>query len=117
MAIAEETTLRIVLYEGEGAAALEASERCSTLTALLEKGYAVTCAGDGAVAPADGSALLVLGRFDNGTVPQGEDANGEIPIRFRDIDGLDAEGITALVEKERDESQSAKHGEWKPWFR
>ena len=116
MAIADETTLRIVLYEGEGAAVLEAEERCSTLTALLEKGYAVTCAGNGSVAPADGSTLLVLGRFDNGNVPQGEDANGEVPIRFRDIDGLDAEGITALVEKERDESQSAKHGEWKPWF-
>jgi Pyruvate/2-oxoacid:ferredoxin oxidoreductase delta subunit len=86
------------------------------MTALLEKGYAVTCVGNGSVTPADGSTLLVLGRFDNGNVPQGKDATGEVLIRFRDIDGLDAEEITALVEKERDESQSAKHGEWKPWF-
>ena len=51
--------MRIVLYEGEGAATLAASERCSTLTALLEKGYAVTCAGEGLASTTDGSALLV----------------------------------------------------------
>ena len=116
MAIADETTLRIVLYEGEGAATLAASERCSTLTALLEKGYAVTCAGEGVASTTDGSALLVLGRFENGQAPQGEDANGEVPVRFRDIDGLDAEGVTALVEEEREATQSARHGDWKPWF-
>ena len=116
MAIADETTLRVVLYEGEGAATLDAAERVSTLTTLLEKGYAVTCAGEGAVAPADDSALLVLGRFENGQTPEAEDANGAVPIRFRDIDGLDAEGITALVEEERESTQTAQHGEWKPWF-
>ena len=116
MAIADEKTLRIVLYEGEGAATLAASERCSTLTALLEKGYAVTCAGEGVASATDGSALLVLGRFEHGQAPQGEDANGEVPIRFRDIDGLDAEGVAALVEQEREATQSARHGDWKPWF-
>ena len=116
MAIADETTLRIVLYEGEGAATLAASERCSTLTALLEKGYAVTCAGEGLASTTDGSALRVLGRFENGQAPQGEDANGEVPVRFRDIDGLDADGVAALVEQEREATQSARHGDWKPWF-
>ncbi|SVD68579.1 uncharacterized protein METZ01_LOCUS421433, partial [marine metagenome] len=116
MAIADESTLRIVLYEGEGTATLNAAERGSTLTALLEKGYAVTCAGDGTVAPVDDSALLVLGRFENGQAPEAEDANGAVSIRFRDIDGLDAEGITVLVEEERESAQSARHGEWKPWF-
>ena len=116
MAIAEETTLRIVLYEGEGAATLEVSERCSTLTALLEKGYAVTCAGDGAVAPADASTLLVLGRFENGQAPEAEDANSKVQVRFRDINGLDADGVTTLVEQEREATQTARHGEWKPWF-
>ena len=116
MAIADETTLRIVLYEGEGAAVLEAEERCSTLTALLEKGYAVTCAGEGVASTTDGSTLLVLGRFENGQAPQGEDVNGEVPIRFRDIDGLDAEGVSVLVEQEREATQTARHGEWKPWF-
>ena len=116
MAIADETTLRIVLYEGEGAATLEAPDRCATLTALLEKGYAVTCAGDGAVAPADASTLLVLGRFENGQAPEAEDANSKVQVRFRDINGLDADGVTTLVEQEREATQTARHGEWKPWF-
>ena len=116
MAIADETTLRIVLYEGEGAATLEASDRCSTLTVLLEKGYAVTCAGDEAVAPADDSTLLVLGRFENGQAPEAEDANSKVQVRFRDINGLDADGVTTLVEEERESTQTARHGEWKPWF-
>ena len=116
MAIADETTLRIVLYEGAGATTLDATERGSTLTALLGKGYAVTCTGKGAVAPADDSALLVLGRFENGQTPEAEDANGDVQIRFRDIDGLDAEGITTLVEEERASTNAAQHGEWKPWF-
>jgi len=116
MAIADETTLRIVLYEGEGAVTLEASARCSTLTALLEKGYAVTCAGVGAVAPADDSALLVLGRFENGQAPEAEDTSSKVQVRFRDINGLDADGVTTLVEEERESTQTARHGEWKPWF-
>ncbi|HCU88281.1 MAG: Fe-S cluster protein [Verrucomicrobiales bacterium] len=116
MAIADETTLRIVLYEGEGAASLEASDRSATVGALLDQGYAVTCAGSGAVAPADDSSLLVLGRFTNGKAPEAEDANGKVNVAFRDITGLEPDGITALVETERESTQSAKHGEWKPWF-
>ena len=116
MAIADETTLRIVLYEGEGAASLEASDRSATVGALLDQGYAVTCAGSGAVAPADASSLLVLGRFTNGKAPEAEDANGKVNVAFRDITGLEPDGITALVETERQSTQSAKHGEWKPWF-
>jgi len=116
MAIADETTLRVVLYEGAGAATLDATERDSTLRALLGKGYAVTCTGKGAVAPADDSALLVLGRFENDQAPEAEDANGAVAIRFRDINGLDAEGITVMVEEERESTQTARHGEWKPWF-
>ena len=58
----------------------------------------------------------MLGRFENGQAPEAEDANGAVTVAFRDITGLDSEGITALVETERESTQSAKHGEWKPWF-
>ena len=45
-----ESTLRVVLYEGEGAAPLD--DRLATMTALLERGYAVTRSlSRGAVAP------------------------------------------------------------------
>ena len=91
MAIADETTMRIVLYEGEGAASLEAPDRTATVAALLEQGYAVTCAGEGAVAPADDSSLLVLGRFADGKAPEAEDAAGNVSLAFRDITGLDPE--------------------------
>ena len=107
MAIAEETTMRIILYEGEGAVRLSAQERGAALLALLEKGYAVTCAGDGAVSPADESSLLILGRFNNGQAPEAEDINGTISIRFRDINGHNPEEITQLVEEERENSQAA----------
>ena len=116
MAIAEETTMRIILYEGEGAVRLSAQERGAALLALLEKGYAVTCAGDGAVSPADESSLLILGRFNNGQAPEAEDINGAVSIRFRDINGHNSEEITQLVEEERANSLAAKHGAWKPWF-
>ncbi|MDG2212488.1 MAG: ferredoxin family protein [Verrucomicrobiota bacterium] len=116
MAIADETTMRIILYEGKGAVRLSAQERGAALLALLEKGYAVTCAGDGAVSPADKSSLLVLGRFNNGQAPEAEDVNGQVSIRFRDINGHNPEEITQLVEEERENSQAAKHGDWKPWF-
>ena len=116
MAIADETTMRIVLYEGKGAVRLSAQERGATLLGLLEKGYAITCTGDGEVSPADESSLLVLGRFNNGQVPEAEDINGQVSIRFRDINGHNPEEITQLVEAERENSQATKHGDWKPWF-
>ena len=73
-------------------------------------------AGAGAAAPADDSALLVLGRFENGQAPEAEDANGAVTVAFRDITDR-SEGITALVETERASTQSAKHGEWGCGFR
>ena len=67
MSLRDQSTLRIVLYEGEGAELLEPSERFATMSALLEKGFAVTrTGGAGRVAPADVSPLLVLGKFAEG---------------------------------------------------
>ena len=38
MSIADETTMRIILYEGKGAVRLSSQERGAALLALLEKG-------------------------------------------------------------------------------
>jgi Pyruvate/2-oxoacid:ferredoxin oxidoreductase delta subunit len=117
MSLRDQTTLRIVLYEGDGADTLEPTERFSAMTSLLEKGFAVTrTAAQGRVAPADKTSLLVLGRFQNGRAPNAEDAAGEVKVRFQDITGFDAERISQSVEAVRTETQSAKHGDWKPWF-
>jgi len=112
MSLKDQSTLRIVLYEGDGAQPLEAQDRFGALTALLEKGFAVTRSTvGGRVAPADHSTLLVLGRFNSGRVP-----DAVASIRFQDITGFDAARISDTVEATRAETSSAKHGDWKPWF-
>jgi len=117
MSIKDETTLRIVLYEGNGSQPWEAQDRYTTLSTLLDKGFAVTrVSADGTVAPADNSSLLVLGRFNDGRPPKGEDAAGRVSVRFQDITGFDSNRIAETVETARTETKSAKHGDWKPWF-
>jgi len=107
-------SLRVVLYEGSGAQPLESADRYAAMSALLEKGYAVTrSAADRPVSPADRSPLLVLGRFD-GHVP--EVAESDVPLRFHDITGLAPAQLGDVVETTRSETGAAKHGEWKPWF-
>jgi Pyruvate/2-oxoacid:ferredoxin oxidoreductase delta subunit len=117
MSLKEQTTLRVVLYEGDGAKPLEAQDRFAAMTSLLERGYTVTrSTGSGRVAPHDRTAMLVLGRFENGQPPQAEDAAGTVALRFQNIASLDANSIADLVESARTETQSFKHGDWKPWF-
>jgi Pyruvate/2-oxoacid:ferredoxin oxidoreductase delta subunit len=109
--------LRVVLYEGEGAAELPAEERFEIMSSLLAKGYTVTRAGaEGRVAPADRSSIVALGRFDNGQAPQAEDAAGEVSVRFEHIDGQPPADLAARVDAIREETHTSRHGEWKPWF-
>ncbi len=117
MALTDQSSLRIVLYEGTGAASLAPEDRFTTLNSLLERGFAVTRAGgSGAVAPADRTALLVLGRFDNGRAPEADSATDGTRVQFRDITGLDSTGVTDVVEQARVGANAFQHGEWKPWF-
>ena len=117
MSLKDQTTLRVVLYEGAGAEPLAAADRYAAMSALLEKGYAVTRAsGTGTVATADRSSLLVLGRFGDGHPPVAEDGGGETKVRFQDITGWDAPRVAGLVETVRGETGAVRQGEWKPWF-
>ena len=116
MSLKYQSTLRVVLYEGDGAQALEAPDRFAAMTALLERGYTVTrSTAGGRVAPADRATLLVLGRFEGGRAPQAESADGA-NIRFQDITGFDPGRVAETVEAARAETHSARHGDWKPWF-
>ena len=102
--------LRIVLYEGTGAQVLGAEDRFATLTSLLTRGYGVTSAsGERAVAPADKTPAVVLGRFA-GATPEVDGA------ATRNITDLNPTQIADLVETVRTETNAPKHGEWKPWF-
>ena len=116
MSLRDQTTLRIVLYEGEGSQSLDAGERFTALSALLEKGFAVTrSAGAAQVASSHRSALLVLGKFGQGKPPARE-GNDDLSIRFEDITGFDATSLNETVERVRAETSAVSHGEWKPWF-
>ena len=116
MSLKDQSTLRVVLYEGDGAQALDASERFTAMTALLERGYSVTrTTTQGNVAPADRTSLLVIGKF-GATTPSAEDASGRVTVQFRNLDRFDAQQIAGVVEHERTERGAARHGDWKPWF-
>jgi Pyruvate/2-oxoacid:ferredoxin oxidoreductase delta subunit len=102
--------LRVVLYEGSGATPLDTATRFEALSSLLQRGFAVSSAsGERAVALADSTPTVVLGRFEGGT-PEVHGA------RTRDITGLNAVQIADLVETTRAEVSAPEHGEWKPWF-
>ena len=115
MSLKTDHTLRVVLYEGDGATPLH--HPFATITALLERGYSVTrSVAGGRVVPQEKGALLVLGKFAEGRAPLAEDVGGTVRVRFHDIGNRDAASIAELVESERAESGAARHGEWKPWF-
>jgi NAD-dependent dihydropyrimidine dehydrogenase PreA subunit len=101
--------LRLVVYEGSGAAALSAEERYRTVASLLEKGFSVTRAGDERpLAPDDGAPVAVVGRFDPGAFPESPQ------VRFQPLD--DAIPLTERVGKLAAELMTPTPGEWKPWF-
>ncbi len=116
MSIKDQSTLRVVFYEGDGAQALDTDERFTAMTALLERGYAVTrTTTRGNAAPADRSSLLVLGKFGAST-PSVEDADGGVSMQIRNLEAFDPGRVLEVVETHRVSSGSARHGDWKPWF-
>ena len=110
--------LRVVLYEGSGAIPLPPEARAKVMSALLDKGYAVTrttVQGTNAF-PHDDHSMLVLGLFPEQRAPQLEDLAGQVAIEARDITGLDELAVLALVEKSRGGRTMNQPGVWKPWF-
>ena len=108
-----DSTLRVVLYEGEGAEPFPATDRYAAMSALLEKGYAVSSTSRNELEKPDRGTLLVLGHF-NSEPPQTQAQ--QAGVRFQNIAGLNPVAIAETVETARAETASAKHGEWKPWF-
>ncbi|MEX0741998.1 MAG: ferredoxin family protein, partial [Phycisphaeraceae bacterium] len=115
MSLADQTTLRIVLYEGEGAEPMDSEVRLALITGLLERGFSVTRTGPGEVAAADRSALFVMGRFGDAAPPAVENDQG-VPIRVHSLNGGGVSEMLGGVEAFRQETSAVAHGEWKPWF-
>lgn len=117
MSLANQTTLRVVLYEGAGSQPLTTETRFATVSALLEKGFAVTRAsGQGMPVSDQHDPLLVLAQFPDRQVPVLEDSAGRVRIEARDITELAPEGVIAAVETIRGELGAVRQTDWKPWF-
>ena len=110
--------LRVVLYEGNGALPLPPQARAKVMAALLDKGYAVTRAASQGTHgfPHDDRSLLILGAFPEQKAPALEDVSGKVEIQTRDITGLEADAVLALVEQQRGDIPMNQPGTWKPWF-
>ncbi|HEU0121106.1 MAG TPA: ferredoxin family protein [Bryobacteraceae bacterium] len=109
-------SFRVILYEGEGAAPLEHSQRAAVLRALLDQGHSVTAVQKGGtVASAEeGGRFLVLGRF-NGALPA-DQPEGPAVLVFRELENLTPEALAALADEQRTAAAAPPPGKWKPWF-
>ena len=107
------TQVRTVLYEGPGSAPIEPAIRAQIISALLEKGLAVTALQSGThLTAAERDVVVILGRFADSPPA----FNNGLTVRFQPIDGIDAPAIVAAVEQLISEHGAAKAGAWKPWF-
>ncbi len=107
--------VRTVLYEGPGAAPVDPAVRSQILSALLEKGLAVTAVrSDIHLTAADSDVVVVMGHFLNGAPPVERQGGGT--VRFQTLDGLDAPGLLTAIEGIVADQGAAKAGAWKPWF-
>jgi Pyruvate/2-oxoacid:ferredoxin oxidoreductase delta subunit len=114
MSLKDQITLRVVLYEGPDTQPLDSNDRFTAMMALLERGFSVTRATVGGnVSPADRTSLLVLGRFAE-RIPANQE--GDVTVRFQNLDSIEASRVAELVESERMQRNAARHGDWKPWF-
>ena len=111
MPLKSDKTVRVVLYEGTGARTLDQDRSYSAMKSLLEKGFAVTrLRENGRVATSDRHSTLVVGEFEPGAAPENDGWT------IQNLDSMDEAALGSAVEAFRDETQSARHGEWKPWF-
>ncbi len=111
-------TMRIVLYEGTGAAPLEKGQRFEITRTLLEKGYGVTrCLPAGSVSDAaESGTLVVLGRFNGNSSSFETPTDGPVRVLFREIAELAAPQVLELVTAIRTEIDIPVAKPWKPWF-
>ncbi|MGB0582658.1 MAG: ferredoxin family protein [Limisphaerales bacterium] len=116
MSLTEESTLRVLFYEGTGSREMEPANRLDAMTALLERGYSVTrTTGDAQVAAHQRGSLMVLGQFE-GEPPRERVQQAETTVRFQDVSDLSTDNIVEKVESVRGETNAIEFGNWKPWF-
>jgi Pyruvate/2-oxoacid:ferredoxin oxidoreductase delta subunit len=105
-----ENPLRLVLYEGPGAEPLIPEDRAELLRTMLDSGYSVTCTGgDGSVSPADNQKVLVLGHFTDSALTDSD-------LICHNLADEEPADTLAIVEQNRETTNTEKSGDWLPWF-
>ncbi|MEO1990608.1 MAG: ferredoxin family protein, partial [Pirellulales bacterium] len=113
---------RVVVYEGRGSVPLAKNDRVKLFANLLDRGYAVTLAGQGAATAAPDGAFVVVGCFAEQSL---EVVGGDVTVC--DITGVPIDDVVHEVERARGSRQmnrpekfavkdSSDEKEWKPWF-
>lgn len=117
MSYIKQKAVRVLLYEGEGATELSGNDRFAAFSSLLSSGYTVSRSASGqGLAPSSSDRIVVLGQFGAGDSPEFTDQASGSDVHVRNLSQVAADGLVAEVDAIRDETGSAKHGEWKPWF-
>ena len=117
MSGAEHISLRIVLYEGPGGDPWPVAERYGWITALLEKGHALSFAREPLI-PAEWlhGPVLILTKPAPGHPWTGEAQADGPSVRVLDPSRLSPEALVLEVDRMGEGCQSGRPGEWKPWF-
>ncbi|QDU56525.1 ATP-binding protein [Aeoliella mucimassa] len=111
------TVQRVVLYEGQASEPFQKGARLELLTALLDRGYSVSCVQTDDDFRGQGHQnLVVLGQF-NGPIPTitPQDTK-EANLHVRDIAGLDSDQVLGVVEDACQTTGGVGSEGWKPWF-
>jgi Pyruvate/2-oxoacid:ferredoxin oxidoreductase delta subunit len=106
--------LHVVLYEGAGSEPLSNESRLGAMTALLERGFALTrTTAEVTVRQSSHTTMIVLGQFPE-TMPSRQEPGAT--VHFENIGGMTGLQVAERVEEFRARTNSPKHGDWKPWF-
>lgn len=109
-------TLRIVLHEGEGSEPLTTDERFSSVRALLEKGFAVSCnRSTFAPNPSPEEKVLVAGRNTH-RAPAGSEESSDSAGTWLSLRGDPVQALLSAAEQAQTSSGAPRPGAWLPWF-
>jgi Pyruvate/2-oxoacid:ferredoxin oxidoreductase delta subunit len=111
--------VRVILYEGAGTRLIGKQRRRDILSTFLKAGFPVSrvTPNSGGISPADDSPLVILGDFEDSSVPEAQVAGAQARTSLRLITDPDtAEDLLSHVEAFRDETNARKPDEWMPWF-
>lgn len=112
----QETSLRVVFYEGPETEQLSGEIRFQAIHNLLKRGFAVSRTGqDRPLLPPDRSALVVVGNFAEATPAVTQSTDGTA-LAWEVLSSNTLDALPDRIGKHREGMKAATPGVWKPWF-